>query len=79
MTPKGVQAWIAVIVRDAVIPLLGAYLTYRGYVNGTLEPWHLPLLAGMMAVPLVGHLPSKPDQSDGRPPPAELPEELQQP
>lgn len=74
MTPEGARAWIAVIVvifRDLLIPGLGCYLTFAGYTDGSLEPWHLPLLAGMMMTPLVGraplHAPPAPDRREELP------------
>lgn len=63
MTPEGARAWIAVVVvvfRDLLVPGLGCLLTYKGYVGDSLEPWHLPLLAGMMMTPLVGRAPLHP-------------------
>jgi hypothetical protein len=76
MTPQLLREWITVLVRDLIIPVLGAFLTYRGYTEGSLLPWHLPLLAGMMSIPLVAHLPRRaaPDHRPPPDPPAELPE-----
>jgi hypothetical protein len=67
MTPQGAREWISVLMRDLVIPGLGCYLTYRGYITGALEPWHLPLLAGLLGTPLVGRIgvPKEPDLRDG--------------
>lgn len=36
-----------------VIPLTGCGLTVYLFVTGTMQPWHLPLIAGMLGTPLV--------------------------
>lgn len=51
MTPERLSAYVKIAMRDVLIPCAGLFLTVR-YWDG-LEPWHFPLLAGMMAVPLV--------------------------
>lgn len=51
MTPERLRAYVAIVIRDILIPCGGLYLTVRFWA--VLEPWHFPLLAGMMAVPLV--------------------------
>lgn len=51
MTPDRLRAYITIAMRDVLIPCCGLYLTVRYW--SVLEPWHLPLLAGMMTVPLV--------------------------
>lgn len=48
------RAWVLVLVRDAGIPAGGVYLTIWLAQHGLFEVWQLPLLAGMMMVPLVG-------------------------
>lgn len=40
-------------VRDFLIPMGGLYLAVRLSTSGALEPWHLPLIAGMLGTPLV--------------------------
>jgi hypothetical protein len=68
MTPQLLREWITVLMRDLAIPGLGAFLTWKGYVTGALEPWHLPLLAGMMTTPLVGRIGNgPPPEPDSRP------------
>jgi hypothetical protein len=55
-------------VRDFLIPLGGLFLAVRLSTAGVLEPWHLPLIAGMLGTPLVARgesPPEKPDSSDG--------------
>ena len=70
MTPQRFQEWVIVAMRDLLIPGLGAYLTFKGYTSGALEPWHLPLLAGMMSTPLVGRagVAKEPDLREKLPP-----------
>jgi hypothetical protein len=45
---------VLILMRDLVIPGAGVYLGVGGRDGGTLEPWHLPLIAGMIGTPLVG-------------------------
>jgi hypothetical protein len=59
---------VLILVRDAVIPGAGVYLAIRGLVVGTLEAWHLPLIAGMLGTPLVarGESPPEPTRDPGK-------------
>jgi hypothetical protein len=52
---------VLILVRDVVIPGAGVYLAIRGLVVGTLEAWHLPLIAGMLGTPLVARGESPPE------------------
>lgn len=49
MTPDALRAWVAVLIGDIAIPGTGIYLA----LTLDLRPFHLPLLAGMLGVPLV--------------------------
>lgn len=44
---------ILILMRDIVIPGGGLYLALVGGTQGWLQPWHLPLIAGMLGTPLV--------------------------
>lgn len=50
-SPEKLRAYATVFMRDVIIPCCGLYLTVRYWSD--LEPWHCPLLAGMMTVPLI--------------------------
>lgn len=54
MTPQRLRAYILIFMRDAIIPGAGVFLAIWLPLTDTFEPWHLPLLAGMLGVPLVG-------------------------
>lgn len=45
------------VIRFAIswvlIPCAGVFLTIYLLVTGTMQPWHLPLIAGMLGTPLV--------------------------
>jgi hypothetical protein len=65
MTPPLLRAYVTILVRDIVIPLGGVYLTFYLARTHQFEVWQLPILAGMMMVPLVGRSdpPTKPPES----------------
>lgn len=51
MTPERLRAYVTIFTRDLLPPCIGAYLTVRWWT--TIEAWQLPLLAGLLSVPLV--------------------------
>ena len=55
-----------IIVRDVLIPLGGLFLAVYLPTTGSLQPWHLPLIAGMLGTPLVarGEKPPEVDPQD---------------
>lgn len=57
MTPQQwvelARAIVLIVMRDLVIPGFGIYLTVWLAQHDLFAPWQLPLLAGMMCVPLV--------------------------
>lgn len=53
MTPQGLREWALVVVRDIVTPTVGLFLCVWLPLSGNFSPWQLPLLAGMLGVPLV--------------------------
>lgn len=71
MTPQRLRAYVLIVVRDILIPLGGLYLTITLTATHRFEPWHLPLVAGMMSVPLVsrGGSPEPDMRGDDRPEP----------
>lgn len=70
MTPARLRAYVLIVVRDIVIPVSGVFLAVYLPVFGRFEYWHLPLIAGMLGVPLVAR--------GGDPPEHEMPK-LQEP
>lgn len=44
---------VLIVMRDLLIPGGGLLLAIVLPLNGTLSPWHLPLIAGMLGTPLV--------------------------
>lgn len=54
MTPQRLRAYVLIVVRDIVIPCGGLFLSIFLPATHQFEFWQLPLLAGMMMVPLVG-------------------------
>jgi hypothetical protein len=64
MTPVTARAWILIIMRDLVIPGAGVWMAIHA------PPLYLlPLIAGMLSVPLVGR--SGNPEPDDRPDPEE--------
>jgi hypothetical protein len=43
-----------IVTRDVLIPGGGLFLAIYLPLSHSLEPWHLPLIAGMLGTPLVG-------------------------
>lgn len=43
---------VLILMRDVLIPGGGLFLALQP-PGGSLEPWHLPLIAGMLGTPLV--------------------------
>lgn len=54
MSPTKLRAYVLILVRDVAIPIGGMGLTFYLVATKQFEFWQLPLLAGMMMVPLVG-------------------------
>lgn len=54
MTPDSLRAWITVLVRDLLGGGTGIFLAIYLPVTHQLEPWHLPLIAGLIGVTLAG-------------------------
>jgi hypothetical protein len=53
MTPQRLRAYVLIFMRDLVIPGAGVFLAIYLPLSHNFEPWQLPLLAGMLGVPLV--------------------------
>ena len=68
MTPDIARAWVLLLMRDVVIPGAGVWLALH-----SPELYLLPLIAGMLSVPLVGRSgsPEPDDRPDPLPPPEE--------
>lgn len=56
-----IRVAVLIVVRDLLVPGAGVFLAVDLMVSGRMEPWHLPLIAGMLGTPLVGR--------GGKPPP----------
>lgn len=54
MTPQRLRAYVQIVMRDILIPGGGLVLSFYLVHNHQFAYWQLPLLAGMMVVPLVG-------------------------
>lgn len=68
MSPERLRAYILILMRDLCIPGGGLFLALT-LTKGEL--WQLPLIAGMMSVPLVGRggQPEPDPRPDRRPSP----------
>lgn len=53
MTPERLRAYVLIATRDILPPLTGVVLALFWGFTGALEPWHLPLVAGLLGIPLV--------------------------
>lgn len=53
MTPERLRAYVVIVTRDILPPTTGVFLMVYWVVTRQLEPWHLPLAAGLMGIPLV--------------------------
>lgn len=53
MTPARLRAYVLILMRDILIPLGGLALALILPLTDRFEYWHLPLIAGMLGVPLV--------------------------
>jgi hypothetical protein len=70
MTPQRLRAYVQIVVRDALIPCGGLALAFYLAQTHQFAWWQLPILAGMMMVPLVG----REGQPDPEPRPDRRPE-----
>lgn len=53
MTPQRLRAYVLIVMRDIVPPLVGTFLSVYLPVTDQFAYWQLPLLAGLFGVPLV--------------------------
>lgn len=53
MSAATLRSYIVVLIRDLVTPGAGVLLAVKLGLSGGLEPFHLPLIAGMLGIPLV--------------------------
>lgn len=65
MTPQQLRAYVQIVMRDILIPGAGVVLAFYLPATHQFSYWQLPLLAGMMMVPLVGR--SGAPEGDPRP------------
>jgi hypothetical protein len=65
VTPERLRAYVLIAVRDILIPMGGLFLSIFLPLADRFEYWHLPLIAGMLGVPLVAR--------GGDPPEVEMP------
>lgn len=66
MSPARLRAYVLIVMRDIVPPLVGAFLSIFLPASGQFEYWQLPLLAGLFGVPLVsGRGEAPPDDGPG--------------
>lgn len=81
MTPARLRAYVLILMRDLVIPGAGVFLAIYLPLGHLFEPWQLPLLAGMLGVPLVarGGAPEPDMRPDALPPPDPPPAPMPEP
>lgn len=65
LTPERARAYVLIVMRDILIPSGGLFLAIFLPLVDRFEYWHLPLIAGMLGVPLVAR--------GGDPPQVEMP------
>ena len=53
MTPARLREYVLIITRDILPPILGGFGFVYLLLTQQFEPWHLPIIAGMVGVPLV--------------------------
>jgi hypothetical protein len=53
VTPARLRAYVLIVTRDIVPPIVGAFLSIYLPASHQFAYWQLPLLAGLFGVPLV--------------------------
>jgi hypothetical protein len=74
MSPARLRAYVLIVVRDIVVPMAGVFLAVYLPLASLFAPWQLPLLAGMIGVPLVGRGGVAPEDPRGPDDPRPTPE-----
>lgn len=74
MSPARLRAYVLICTRDIIVPLAGVFLAIDLPLTHAFQPWQLPLLAGMIGVPLVGRGGSVPEDPRGPEDPRPKPE-----
>lgn len=59
MTPESLRQWILLATRDVLPPVTGLFLAIYLPLAGQFEAWQLPLIAGLLGIPLVAPRPVK--------------------
>jgi hypothetical protein len=70
VTPQRVRAYVLIVMRDIIPPLVGAFLSVFLPLSHQFAYWQLPLLAGLFGVPLVAatrEVEAPPQMADTRP------------
>jgi hypothetical protein len=73
VTPARLRAYVLIVTRDIVPPIVGAFLTVYLPLTHQFAYWQLPLLAGLFGVPLVAA------SRDGETTPEPMPEARPEP
>ena len=53
MSPERLREYILLGTRDVIPPLTGVFLSIYLPLAGQFEAWQLPLIAGLLGIPLV--------------------------
>ena len=53
MSPDRLRAYVTILTRDLLPPMVGTFLSIYLPLVGAFEAWQLPLIAGLFGVPLV--------------------------
>ncbi len=61
MSPERLRDYILIVTRDVLPPLTGVFLSIYLPVAGEFSAWQLPLIAGLLGIPLVAPRPAKDD------------------
>ncbi len=53
MAPDRLRAYVLIVTRDILPPLTGLFLSVYLPLAGQFSAWQLPLIAGLLGIPLV--------------------------
>ena len=53
MTPERLRQYVLVVTRDVLPPITGVFLAVYLPLAGEFSAWQLPLIAGLLGIPLV--------------------------
>ncbi len=53
MSPQRLREYVLIVTRDVIPPLTGVFLSIYLPLTGQFDAWQLPLIAGLLGIPLV--------------------------